>query len=243
MAHDDLEASDVFELEQLVKLQPHNADAWVALAEYRWEQRRYADALSALNRAITVSRDPQQVLGCYLTKGDLLLDAFPEAALAHYRKAADLDPGRVDAHVRLGLLALRDHRIDLARLEAAQASSRADVPHRRVIAAVLAELVANRRFDLPTFTRKLVRRLDAAGLPRTEDLSRYLVVLHESSEVRLNDAIDAVWNLLLRMVPLFWGGSGGDRNLVLPAVARTLVLERSAKVPVLDSETGASDLD
>lgn len=232
MAQDDLEASDIFALQQLVRGEPTNADAWVALAEYRWEQRRYADALEALNRATRASRDPEQILGCYLTKGDLLVDAFPEQAAAHYRRAAELSPVWPGPHIRLGLLALRDGRIDHARAEAAHAASMVGEPGQRVLAAVLGELVASHRdFERGVFTRRLVQRLDAAGIERTEDLARFLVVLHNDAEADLEEAMLGVWQLLLRMVPLFWGGAGGERNLVLPASARTLILERSTQLP------------
>ena len=232
MAHDDLEDSDIFALEQLVLGQPTNADAWVALAEYRWEQRRYADALAALNRATRASHDPEQILGCYLTKGDLLLDAFPEQAAAHYRRAAELSPRWPGPSIRLGLLALREGDLDVARAEAASASRQVHEPGGRAVGAVLAELVASHHeFDRETFTRRLVRRLDTAGIPRTEDLTRYLVVLHNNPRADLEAAARGVWQLLLRMVPLFWGGAGGERNLVLPAAARTLILERSTQLP------------
>jgi tetratricopeptide (TPR) repeat protein len=234
VASDTLEESDVFALQELVSSSPENADAWVALAEYRWEQRRYADALSALNHAIQSSREPEQVLASYLTKGDLLLDAFPDAAAAHYRRAADLAPGLPGPHVRLGLWALQDDQIDVARTEAARSSVQShDVPH-RVVAAVLGELVASHSdFGAPLFTRRLVRRLDAAGLPRTEDLARYMKGLHAEEAADLDCGVRLVWEHLLRMVPLFWGGSGGDRNLVLPVVARAMALDEAVELPTL----------
>ncbi len=232
MSEPDLEESDVAALEQLVLQQPRNADAWVALAEYRWEARRYADALEALNHAIRSSRDIEQVLACYLTKGDLLLDAFPDRAAEHYRRAAELSPGRLGPHVRLGLLALRDGHLDIARTEAANCSIQAQDAEGRAVTAVLGELVASHHdFALETFTRRLVRRMDAAGIARTEDLSRYLKLLHQEGEPSLDEAMSLMWSLLLRMVPLFWGGAGGERNLVVPAVARTLILERSVDAP------------
>jgi tetratricopeptide (TPR) repeat protein len=226
---------DIAALEQLLRDQPRKADAWVALAEYRWEERRYADALGHLDQAIRASRDREQVLQCYLTKGDLLLDAFPDRAADHYRFAADLDPGRVEPHVRLGLLALRDGQLDIARTEAANCSlqARAQSAEARVLAAVLGELVASHAdFELKTFTRRLVRRMDAAGTSRTDDLARFLKTLHAAEPPSLGDAMTAAWSLLLRMVPLFWGGSGGERDLVLPAVARALIRRDCIDAPV-----------
>ncbi len=93
-------------LEEFVKKEPGNVNAWVKLGNALMDSRRFAEAIDAYQKALSL--DPKSVdvrvdMGtCYRNIGK------PDMAVAEYRKAIEIDPRHSYAHRNLGVVLADD---------------------------------------------------------------------------------------------------------------------------------------
>ena len=93
-------------LEEIVKKDPGNVDAWIKLGNTMMDTKRFKEAVEAYEKALAI--DPKNVdvrvdLGtCYRYSGR------PEEAMKEYRKAIEIDPRHLQAHRNLGIVLAYD---------------------------------------------------------------------------------------------------------------------------------------
>jgi cytochrome c-type biogenesis protein CcmH/NrfG len=93
-------------LEEIVKKDPANVDAWIKLGNTMMDTNRFREAATAYEKALAL--DPKNVdvrvdLGtCYRNSGR------PDAAVKEYRKAIEMDPRHLQAHRNLGVVLAYD---------------------------------------------------------------------------------------------------------------------------------------
>jgi tetratricopeptide (TPR) repeat protein len=96
-------------LEAAVRLDDRRPDAWLSLANLKFDLGQVSEAQAAVSRALAL--DPTNAKAWFLksTTAD-----NPAAALAAAQRAAELDPGFELAHLRLGSLLQRAGRVEEA---------------------------------------------------------------------------------------------------------------------------------
>ncbi len=93
-------------LEEFVKKEPGNVNAWIKLGNALMDSRRFAEAIDAYQKALSL--DPKNVdvrvdMGsCYRGIGK------PDMAVAEYRKAIEIDPRHINAHKNLAVVLADD---------------------------------------------------------------------------------------------------------------------------------------
>jgi tetratricopeptide (TPR) repeat protein len=212
---------DLVTLERMVAVQPRDADAWVALAEFAWERKAYGEALDALAEATRVTTDREQAVTCLLTRGDLLALAFSRVADGHHLAALKLSPRSVPAWARVSLRTLVRGDSTLPELLPADA---AQGEYQRLLRLVVVGLVELREaWDLLAFTRTLLARMDEGGVRRLPDLGRFLAAVHEGpqrdappGDPPVAFAARRAFEHLVELVPGFWGGAAGESSVLFP---------------------------
>ena len=115
---------------------PDHPETLITRAQMALANGEPAQALSLIDRAITADGKRADL---WMMKGDLLrLDKQTEPALAAHRKALELDPEQIGAHLAIALLHLERNELDQAHAQIAQAEKLA--PHHpmaRYLAAVV----------------------------------------------------------------------------------------------------------
>lgn len=93
-------------LEDFVKKEPGNVDAWIKLGNALMDTKRFNEAIDAYQKAIAINPknvDVRVDMGtCYRNSGR------PAEAEKEYRKALDMDPGHLQAHKNLGIVLAYD---------------------------------------------------------------------------------------------------------------------------------------
>ncbi|HXX57908.1 MAG TPA: tetratricopeptide repeat protein [Thermodesulfovibrionales bacterium] len=93
-------------LQDAVKKDPGNGDAWIRLGNILMDSSRFDDAIEAYEKALAI--DPKNVdvrvdLGsCYRKAGK------PDRAVEEYRKALTLDPNHLNGHKNLAIVLAYD---------------------------------------------------------------------------------------------------------------------------------------
>src|SRR5512143_2269520 len=97
---------DIKLLEDFVKKEPGNVNAWIRLGNTLMDNRRFAEAVDAYQKALAL--DPKNVdvrvdLGtCYRNIGK------PDIAVTEYKKALEIDPRHANAHRNLAVVLADD---------------------------------------------------------------------------------------------------------------------------------------
>lgn len=100
-------------------LRPDHPETLITRAQMALAQGDRASALPFIDRAIAADGKRADL---WLMKGDLLrLEKQPEPARAAYRKALELDPEQIGAHLAISLLHLERNELDQAQAQLAQA--------------------------------------------------------------------------------------------------------------------------
>jgi cytochrome c-type biogenesis protein CcmH/NrfG len=93
-------------LEELVKKDPGNAEAWIRLGNALMDTKRFTEAIPAYEKALAINPkniDVRVDMGtCYRNVRK------PDMAVAEYRKALEMDPGHLNAHKNLGVVLADD---------------------------------------------------------------------------------------------------------------------------------------
>lgn len=95
-------------LQEAVKADPSNVNAWIKMGNQMMDTNRFADAVDAYTKALAL--DPKNVdvrvdLGtCYRNTGK------PDVAVKEYRKALETDHNHLNAHKNLGVVLAYDLR-------------------------------------------------------------------------------------------------------------------------------------
>jgi cytochrome c-type biogenesis protein CcmH/NrfG len=93
-------------LEDFVKKEPGNVDAWIKLGNALMDTRRFNEAVGAYEKALAINPknvDVRVDLGtCYRNSGR------PAEAIKEYRKALEIDPRHLNAHKNLGVVLADD---------------------------------------------------------------------------------------------------------------------------------------
>jgi tetratricopeptide (TPR) repeat protein len=99
--HDDTKL-----LEEFVKKEPGNVDAWIRLGNAHMDARRFSQAIDAYQKALAINPknvDVRVDMGtCYRNIGR------PDEAVKEYRKAIETDPGHIMVHRNLGVVLADD---------------------------------------------------------------------------------------------------------------------------------------
>src|SRR5512135_1149572 len=89
-------------LEEFVKKEPGNVDAWIKLGNAQMDSRRFNEAIDAYQKALAINPknvDVRVDMGtCYRNVRK------PDLAVAEYRKALDIDPRHLNALKNLGVV-------------------------------------------------------------------------------------------------------------------------------------------
>jgi tetratricopeptide (TPR) repeat protein len=93
-------------------LKPDFYEAWLAIADIHGKKKAWAEAASAMKKAIDLKATDATVLFNYAVYAENADDVA--AAETAYRKALELDPTRATAHYRLGLIAVKNEQNDAA---------------------------------------------------------------------------------------------------------------------------------
>ncbi len=97
---------DIKLLEDFVKKEPGNVHGWIRLGNTLMDNRRFAEAVDAYQKALAI--DPKNVdvrvdMGtCYRNIGK------PDTAVTEYKKALEIDPRHINAHKNLGVVLADD---------------------------------------------------------------------------------------------------------------------------------------
>jgi cytochrome c-type biogenesis protein CcmH/NrfG len=97
---------DIKLLEDFVKKEPGNVNAWIRLGNTLMDNRRFAEAADAYQKALAI--EPKNVdvrvdLGtCYRNIGK------PDIAVTEYKKALEIDPRHLNGHRNLGVVLADD---------------------------------------------------------------------------------------------------------------------------------------
>lgn len=101
-----LSQDDTRLLEDLVKKDPGNVDAWIRLGNTLMDTKRFNEAIDAYQKVLAINPkniDVRVDMGtCYRNIGK------PDLAAKEYRKAIEMDPGHVNAHMNLGIVLAYD---------------------------------------------------------------------------------------------------------------------------------------
>lgn len=93
-------------LEEFVKKEPGNVEAWIKLGNALMDTKRFSEAVGAYEKALAINPrnvDVRVDLGtCYKNSGR------PAEAVKEYRKALETDPGHLHAHRNLGIVLAYD---------------------------------------------------------------------------------------------------------------------------------------
>ncbi|MFI5294088.1 MAG: tetratricopeptide repeat protein [Thermodesulfovibrionales bacterium] len=93
-------------LEDFVKKEPGNVDAWIKLGNALMDTKRFNEAIDAYQKALAINPknvDVRVDLGtCYRNSGR------PAEAIKEYRKALEIDPRHLNAHKNLGVVLADD---------------------------------------------------------------------------------------------------------------------------------------
>lgn len=93
-------------LEDFVKKEPGNVEAWIKYGNALMDTKRFNEAVGAYEKALAI--DPKNVdvrvdMGtCYRNIGK------PDEAVKEYRKAIEIDPGHIMVHRNLGVVLADD---------------------------------------------------------------------------------------------------------------------------------------
>jgi tetratricopeptide (TPR) repeat protein len=93
-------------LEEFVKKEPGNVEAWIKLGNAQMDTRRFNEAINAYQKALAINPKNVDVIvdmgTCYRNSGR------PVEAMKEYRKALDFDPRHLQAHRNLGIVLAYD---------------------------------------------------------------------------------------------------------------------------------------
>lgn len=95
-------------LQEAVKKDPANVNAWIQIGNQMMDTNRFAEAVDAYTKALAL--DPKNVdvrvdMGtCYRNTGR------PDIAVKEYRKAIEINPNHLNAHKNLGVVLAYDLR-------------------------------------------------------------------------------------------------------------------------------------
>ncbi len=93
-------------LEEFVKKEPGNVDAWIKYGNALMDTKRYNDAIGAYQKALAMNSknvDVRVDMGtCYRYSGR------PDEAVSEYKKALEIDPRHLQAHKNLGIVLAYD---------------------------------------------------------------------------------------------------------------------------------------
>jgi len=93
-------------LEEFVKKEPGNVDAWIKYGNALMDTKRFNEAIDAYQKALAINPkniDARVDMGtCYRNIGK------PDLAVKEYRKALEMDPGHLNAHMNLGIVLAYD---------------------------------------------------------------------------------------------------------------------------------------
>ncbi len=93
-------------LEDLVKKDPGNVEAWIKLGNILMDTRRFNEAIDAYQKALAINPKNIDVIvdmgTCFRNSGK------PDLAVKEYRKALEMDPRHLNAHMNLGIVLAYD---------------------------------------------------------------------------------------------------------------------------------------
>lgn len=89
-------------LEDFVKKEPGNVDAWIKLGNAQMDSRHFSEAIGAYQKALAINPKNVNVMvdlgTCYRNSGR------PAEAIKEYGKALEIDPGHLMARKNLGIV-------------------------------------------------------------------------------------------------------------------------------------------
>ena len=166
---------------------PNHVDALQGIARIHQQSADWNSLLSTYNSIIKYARDPDQVIGAYMTKGDVLEQKlqFTDKAVLHYEKVLMYDKQNVAAMSRLSEIALRAGDLDRARDLASRAASAARDVEESEQARIL-EVLAGGGDPMP-----VDELLDGAAAAASERVSAFRGRLEGKSTVGRTEAANA----------------------------------------------------